>query len=126
MSGEKSLFEQMGGTYIGRDGLLQPNLIQDQEAESTIVGKYGYFWMEYMEEEYPDRYGHLVRMRQLRTEAAKVNEEAQEMLERIVEQYLKKHKPKNPDSTMEMQQLREQARAVAEEEVYETVVYRFR
>ena len=80
MSEEKSLFEQMGGTYIERDGLLYPRLLQDQEAESTIVGKYGYFWMEYMEEEYPDRYGHLVRMRQLRTEAAKVNEEARDKI----------------------------------------------
>ena len=32
MSEEKSLFEQMGGTYIERDGLLYPRLLQDQEA----------------------------------------------------------------------------------------------
>ena len=33
--------------------------------------------------------------------------------------------PVNPASTMEMWKLREQAKQTAEEEVYETVIYRF-
>ena len=47
------------------------------------------------------------------------------MLDTIMNQYLQKHKPVNPNSTMEMWKLREQAKQIAEEKVYETIVYRF-
>ena len=46
------------------------------------------------------------------------------MLDTIMNWYLQKHKPVNPNSTMEMWKLREWAKQIAEEEVYETVVYR--
>ncbi|MBS4815839.1 MAG: TnpV protein [Clostridium sp.] len=120
-----SLFEQMGGTYFEKDGLLYPNFSMEQEPEQITVGKYGLLWTSYMKETYQDRYRHHIRMGQLQSMAAEVNEEAYEMLDSISEKYLKKHKPVNPESTMEMWKLREQAKRIAEEEVYETVVYRF-
>ena len=120
-----SLFEQMGGTYFEKDGLLYPNLSMEQEPEQITVGKYGLLWISYMKETYPDRYRHHIRMGQLHSRAAEVNEEAYEMLDSISEKYLKKHKPVNSNSMMEMWKLREQAKQIAEEEVYETVVYRF-
>lgn len=120
-----SLFEQMGGIYIEKDGLLYPNLSMEQEPEQITVGKYGLLWISYMKETYPDRYRHHIRMGQLHSRAAEVNEEAYEMLDSISEKYLKKHKPVNSNSTMEMWKLKEQAKQIAEEEVYETVVYRF-
>ena len=46
------------------------------------------------------------------------------MLDTIMNWYLQKNKPVNPNSTMEMWKLREWAKQIAEEEVYETVVYR--
>ena len=70
-----------------------------------------------------DRYYHLVRLGQLKQKAEEINEEANELLNRIMQQYLQKHKPENPDSTMEMWQLREQAKAMAEEVVLQDVVY---
>ena len=120
-----SLVEQMGGTYFEKDGLLYPNLSMEQEPEQITVGKYGLLWTSYMKETYPDRYRHHIRMGQLYSKAAEVNEEAYEMLDSISEKYLKKHKPVNSNSMMEMWKLREQAKQIAEEEVYETVVYRF-
>ena len=120
-----SLFEQMGGTYIEKDGLLYPNLSMEQEPEQITVGKYGLLWTSYMKETYPDRYRHHIRMGQLYSKAAEVNEEAYEILDSISEKYLKKHKLVNSNSMMEMWKLREQAKQIAEEEVYETVVYRF-
>lgn len=120
-----SLFEQMRGTYIEKDGLLYPNLSMEQEPEQIEVGKYGLLWVSFMKENYPDRYRHHIRMGQFHSMAAEVNEEAYEMLDSISAKYLKKHKPVNPESTMEMWKLREQAKRIAEEEVYETVVYRF-
>lgn len=65
----------------------------------------------------------MVRTGKLKQKAAEVNEEANELLERIIQQYLQKHKPENPDSTMEMWRLREQAKALAEEVVLQDIVY---
>ena len=115
----------MGGTYFEKDGLLYPNLSMEQEPEQITVGKYGLLWTSYMKETYPDRYRHHIRMGQLYSKAAEVNEEAYEILDSISEKYLKKHKLVNSNSMMEMWKLREQAKQIAEEAVYETVVYRF-
>ena len=54
-----------------------------------------------------------------------VDTEANSLMDKLMKDYLKKHKPENPFSTMEMWKLREQAKQIAEEEVYETIVYRF-
>ena len=127
MSREKSIFEQMGGTYTEIDGILYPNiLIGGEETEAmqdTFSGKYGDLWKKHLKENHSDRYYHLVRIGQLKQKAVEVDEEANELLDRIMQQYLQKHKPKNPDSTMEMWQLREQAKAMAEEVVLHDIVY---
>ena len=124
MKKELSLFEQMGGTYTEIDGIFYPNLVLKPE-KNAFVGKYGTIWMRYVEEMYPMRYLYLCVDGELRVKAAEVNEEAMEVLETMIQAYLKKHKPKNPDSTMEMWRLREQARAIAEEFILEDVVYKF-
>lgn len=124
MKKELSIFEQMGGTYTEVDGIFYPNLVVKSE-KNVVVGKYGTIWMSFMEEEYPMRYLELHMDGELREKAAEVNEEAREVLDTMVQVYLKKHKPKNSDSTMEMWRLREQARAIAEEFVLEDIVCRF-
>ena len=96
---------------------------QTETMQDVFSGKYGDLWKKYMKENQPERYYHLVRTGQLKQKAAEVNEEANEMLDRIMQQYLKKHKPEDPDSTMEMWQLREQAKAMAEEVVLHDIVY---
>lgn len=78
-----------------------------------------------MEDKHPARYFDLCLKRALRTKAAEVNEEAMELLDTMVQVYLKKHKPKNSDFTMEMWRLREQARAIAEEFILKDIVCRF-
>ena len=124
MKKELSIFEQMGGTYTEVDGIYYPNLVIKPE-KNVLVGKYGTIWMSFMEEKYPMRYLELRLDGELRAKAAEVNKEAMEVLDTMVQAYLKKHKSKNPDSTMEMWRLREQARAIAEEFVLEDIVCRF-
>ena len=123
MKKELTIFEQMGGTYTEVDGIFYPNLAVKPE-KNVMVGKYGTIWMSFMEEKYPMRYLELYMDGELRVKAAEVNEEAKEMLYTIVQAYLKKHKPKNPESTMEMWRLREQAKAIAEEFILEDIVCR--
>lgn len=58
--------------------------------------------MEYLKENYLDRYRYLFRFGKLMKKAEEVNEEAYEILDRIVSKYLEKHPPMDPNSTMEM------------------------
>ena len=134
MSRELSLYEAMGGTYRSVDGILYPNISMDNadtksDMASVVtiadIGKYGHLWISYMKENYPDRYRHHIRMRQLQMKAKEVNEEAYEMLDGIVEKYLAKHKPGDTHSTMEMWKLREQAKLLAEEVIYGEIVYKY-
>ena len=134
MSRELSLYEAMGGTYRSVDGILYPNISMDNadtksDMASVVtiadIGKYGHLWISYMKENYPDRYRHHIRMGQLQMKAKEVNEEAYEMLDRIVERYLAKHKPKDKHSTMEMWKIREQAKMLAEEVIYGEIVYQY-
>lgn len=134
MSRELSLYEAMGGTYRSVDGILYPNIgMDDVDTKSDMasvvttadIGKYGHLWITYMKENHPDRYRHHVRMGQLHIRAKEVNEEAYEMLDRIVGKYLAKHKPESAHSFMEMWKLREQAKQLAEEVIYREIVYKY-
>ena len=134
MSRELSLYEAMGGTYRSVAGILYPNIgMDDVDTKSDMasvvttadIGKYGHLWISYMKEHHPDRYRHHIRLGQLLIRAKEVNEEAYEMLDRIVEKYLVKHKPKDAHSTMEMWKLREQAKQFAEEVIYGEIVYKY-
>lgn len=120
---EVTMFEQLGIRYEERDGIFYP--LVSMEEEQVDVGKYGYLWMEYMKIEYPQRYLSLRRFCRLREKAAEVNEEAYKLLDNITDRYLQSHKPKNPNSTMEMWRLREQAKMMAEEIILAEIVNQF-
>jgi len=121
MSIELSTYEAMGGIYTEVNGVLYPNITISEEVD-VWVGKYGLLWIDYTKSNHTDRYRHHIRMGTLNTKAFEVNEEAYEMLEGIVNQYLAKHKPQNSASTMEMWRLREQAKQMAEEVVLRDIV----
>lgn len=132
MSNEISMFEKLDGTYIEVDGILYPNIgVNDKQSDtdsaitSTDIGKYGHLWISFMKENHPDRYRHHIRLGQILIKAKEVNEEAYKMLDRIVEKYLSKHKPKDTHSTVEMWKLREQAKQLAEEVIYGEIVYKY-
>lgn len=124
MSRELSIYEAMGGTYTEVNGVLYPNIKVSEEAD-VWVGKYGLLWMNYMKFNHAERYRHHIRMGTLNSKAIEVNEEAYEMLEEIMNQYLAKHKPQNSASTMEMWRLREQAKQMAEEIVLCDIVRQY-
>ncbi len=125
MCEEKSLFETIGIQYEEKDGLLYPIFAEEVVTEAILVGKYGDLWMEYLKVNHPDRYRHLFRLGKLMKKAEEVNEEAYEMLDSIVAKYLEKHPPIDPNSTMEMWQIREQAKMMAEEIIFHDIVNQF-
>ena len=125
MSEEKTLFETIGIQYEEKDELLYPIFAEDAATEAIHVGKYGDLWMEYLKANHPNRYSHLFRFGKLMKKAAGVNEDAYEMLDSIVSKYLEKHPPIDPNSTLEMWQIREQAKLIAEEMIFHDIVDQF-
>ncbi len=88
-------------------------LVAGTEKADIDVGKYGRMWIKYIKEEYPMRYKSLVRFGELEERADEVNDTAYELLDDIEAKWLKKHKPKNPNSFAEQLQLRTQTRMMA-------------
>lgn len=123
MSERLTIFEELGVSYIEKDGLLYPK-IDKPTIKNVWVGKYGHIWLDYMRESYPDRYRNLFRRGMLEIKASEINAEAYGLLDTISEQYIKREIPVGCDSTMDMWKLRERARQLAEEVVLQEVVFR--
>ena len=98
--------EALAITYHeGKDGLLYPD-IRTEEQENVTLGKFGIMAMEYLQSSYPQRFKSLQRFGMMNQTLMEVEEEANQLMEKLTNQYLSKHKPKNPQSTMEMYQIR--------------------
>ena len=78
--------------------------------------------MEFMESAFPIRYRNLVICEELYSRALEVDEIAWELHEDIEKEWIKKHKPKNSNSFVEIYEIRSQARLMAEEVVMHEVV----
>lgn len=122
---ELTIFEEIGVQYEEKDGLFYPLIDMGtdirQSSLNVDVGKYGRAWLQYMQENEPARYRTLYRYGKLYDKAAEVNEEAYRILDKITDDYLKRRLI-NLSSTMEQWKLREQAKMMAEEEIYSCVV----
>lgn len=125
MSEKKSLFDSMGVRYEEREGLFYPIIAETEIQEQIHVGKYGHLWMNFMKENHPDRHRYLLRFGKLNTKATEIDEEAYQLLDSITENYLKSHPPKDSSSTMEMWRLREEAKRIAEEVIFQDIVNQF-
>ncbi|MGC6173962.1 TnpV protein [Lacrimispora sp. 38-1] len=114
-------------TYKEVEGLLIPNITvpQNQEVNLTNLGKYGIMAMSYLKENEKSRYNSLYRFGKLAEKMMEVEEEANQLLDQLMERYLSKHKPQDLNSTMEMWKIREQAKMEAEEIVLQQIVYKF-
>ncbi|MEG2145562.1 MAG: TnpV protein [Lachnospiraceae bacterium] len=114
-------------TYTEVDGLLYPNLVLPQEEEKNLLnlGKYGMMALNYLKENEVSRYKTLYRFGKLAQKMHEVDEEANQLLDTLMESYLKRNKPVDPNSTMEMWKIREQAKMQAEEIVLNQIVMRF-
>lgn len=123
---KKSLYEQMGGTYKEINGIFYPNItLRDEIAEQNdFCGKYGDMWKKHMHDNRSADYRHYLFTGKLNEKAKEINAQAYEMLDVIMNQYMNKHKPENPESTIEMWKLREQAKMQAEEVIFHDIIFR--
>lgn len=112
--------------HEAEDGMLYPNLSLPQANVSmTNLGRFAVRSAEYLKEFYKERYQTLVRFGKLAEKMQEVEIEAYQMMEELENSYLKGDLPKNPQSTMEMWQIREQAKMQAEEIVMKEIVLKF-
>ena len=82
---EKTIFEQMGGSYHEENGYLIPNLTLPPEEEKPI-GIWGQRHKRYLKEHRKATYTTLLISGKLNTYLADINEQAQERFERLIEQ----------------------------------------
>lgn len=98
---EKTLYEQMGGTYTTRGDYLLPNLKLPPEEERPI-GVWGQRRLRYLKQHHQILYYNLLTSGTLRSNLADIEEEAQSLFLRLVKEYAEREgvteqlKAKNP------------------------------
>ncbi len=84
---EKTIFEQMGGTYHEENGYLIPNLTLPEEEKP--IGIWGQRHLRYIKEYKRLFYVNLLTSGKLNSYLADLNEQAEDMFSRLVKQMAK-------------------------------------
>ena len=83
---KKTIFEEMGGTYIRHGDYLIPCLTLPEEEEQRFIGVWGQRHKRYLKEHKRAAYITLLTSGRLNSYLADIEEQAQERFERLVEQ----------------------------------------
>ena len=86
---EKSIFEQMGGTYREENGCLIPNLSLPEREEHTI-GKYGQLHLDFLKKHRRGTYTTLLTECRLNEYLYEIDLQAAEMVERLISELAEK------------------------------------
>lgn len=86
---KKALFEQLGGTYTCQGDYFLPDLILPQQ-ETRTIGVWGERRRKYLKEHHRVLYYNLLTSGKLQAHLADVEEQAQEMFERLTRQMTEK------------------------------------
>ena len=85
---QKSIFEQMGGTYTQVGDYFIPNLVISETAQSPL-GKYGRMRKRYLKEHRPVLYTNLLTTGKLDQHLAEIDEACEERMELLTRQMAK-------------------------------------
>ena len=85
----KTLFEQMDGTYTQQGDYLLPNVVLPAEEEQPI-GVWGQKRLHYLKQYHRVLYYNLLTSGRLHSHLADVEEQAQELFFRLVDEYSKR------------------------------------
>lgn len=81
---EKSLFEQMGGTYMHKEDYMLPNLILP--AENQPIGIWGQRHARYLKQHHRILYYSLLTSREADAHLAEIDRQAEEIFFRLIKQ----------------------------------------
>jgi len=122
---QKSIFEQMGGTYTQVGDYLIPNLVIS-EAEQSPLGKYGRMRKHYLKEHQPALYTNLLTTGKLNQHLDEIDEACEERMELLTQQMAKREdvtEALKADDQMEWVRRMNNIRNRAEEIVLSELVY---
>ena len=83
---EKTIFEQMGGTYTQQGDCYLPNLVLPTEKETRPIGVWGQRHLRYLKECHRITYANLLTSGQLNSYLVDIDERAENMFLRLVKQ----------------------------------------
>lgn len=88
---KKTIFEEMGGTYIRQGDYFIPCLTLPEEEEPRFIGVWGQRHLRYLKEYRRNVYLDLLMNGRLNSYLANIEEQAQERFERTIEQMKQTH-----------------------------------
>ena len=83
---EKTIFEQMGGTYTQQGDCYLPNLVLPTEKETRPIGVWGQWHLRYLKECHRITYANLLTSGKLNSYLVDIDERAENMFLRLVKQ----------------------------------------
>ena len=83
---EKTIFEQMGGTYTQQGDCYLPNLVLPTEKETRPIGVWGQRHLRYLKECHRITYANLLTGGKLNSYLVDIDERAENMFLRLVKQ----------------------------------------
>lgn len=112
-------------SYRNRDGTLYPELqiSNNSAADNMPLGKYGQMCLNFLKEEYPERYSELRMSGDLMSIMHEVNDEAYKQIKELTDKLVSKDKETDRANTMQMFKLRNTCQASAEEIILNEFVY---
>ena len=109
--------------YTEKNGILYPNLqISNDETADQPLGRYGRMAMEYLKQNHPDRYTALKMDGSLMETMHKVQDEATEKIETLVQQMLETDPLPQTEDTLERAKHYNSLKLSAEEVVIREIV----
>ena len=84
---EKTIFEQMGGTYTQQGDCYLPNLVLPTEKETRPIGVWGQRHLRYLKECHRITYANLLTSGRLNSYLVDIDERAENMFLRLVKEY---------------------------------------
>lgn len=111
----------------GKDGLMYPKvqISEDREHDQRATGLFGSRWKDYMKERHPQRLSELIAQGKINEMICKVDEEAEEKKEKLIQQLLEVQPMPETEDTLARAGHMEMITRQAEEIILNEFVYQF-
>ncbi len=113
-------------SYKEKNGLFYPEIQISNNNQDNPLGKYGSMCMEFLHDEYPERYQQLLMSGELLPLMHKINDEAHTKIEKLSESYLQLDEYKLTDDAIENYRIRNTVQILAESNIIRSYILKKR